>query len=230
MSHTITRKMTLDAGHRVPDHKSRCKSLHGHTYCIEATFTCNQLVSEGAANGMVADFGDVKEILTKEIHDRCDHKMILYYKDPMLKTIALPESSFDTVSFSSDSLFGFDEVGMHGTQLHIVNFIPTAENLAEYWANCVATELFKRGVDYILRKVRVWETPNCYAEYETLLWSAPAGTHRGTVDMFQEVPTSADPPPVEPSSSQAPEDTGQVRVVCGTYDTQANAPFLRDRS
>ena len=27
---TITRKLEFDAGHRIPDHKSQCRNLHGY--------------------------------------------------------------------------------------------------------------------------------------------------------------------------------------------------------
>ena len=34
---TITRKLEFDAGHRIPDHKSQCRNLHGHRYTLEIT-------------------------------------------------------------------------------------------------------------------------------------------------------------------------------------------------
>ena len=33
----ITTRMEFDAGHRIPNHKSVCKNLHGHRYAIEVT-------------------------------------------------------------------------------------------------------------------------------------------------------------------------------------------------
>jgi 6-pyruvoyltetrahydropterin/6-carboxytetrahydropterin synthase len=36
---TITRKLEFDAGHRIPDHKSQCRNLHGHRYTLEITLT-----------------------------------------------------------------------------------------------------------------------------------------------------------------------------------------------
>jgi hypothetical protein len=33
----ITRRLDFDAGHRIPDHASQCKHLHGHRYAIEIT-------------------------------------------------------------------------------------------------------------------------------------------------------------------------------------------------
>ena len=33
----ITTRMEFDSGHRIPNHKSVCKNLHGHRYAIEVT-------------------------------------------------------------------------------------------------------------------------------------------------------------------------------------------------
>ena len=35
----ITTRLEFDAGHRIPNHKSNCKNLHGHRYAIEVTVT-----------------------------------------------------------------------------------------------------------------------------------------------------------------------------------------------
>jgi 6-pyruvoyltetrahydropterin/6-carboxytetrahydropterin synthase len=36
---TITRKLEFDAGHRIPDHNSQCRNLHGHRYTLLITLT-----------------------------------------------------------------------------------------------------------------------------------------------------------------------------------------------
>ena len=47
---TITRKLEFDAGHRIPDHKSQCRNLHGHRYTLEITLTGDaKLVYTGEA-------------------------------------------------------------------------------------------------------------------------------------------------------------------------------------
>jgi 6-pyruvoyl-tetrahydropterin synthase len=53
----ITRRLEFDAGHRIPDHKSQCRHLHGHRYAIEITLSGEIINKAGdAANGMVMDF------------------------------------------------------------------------------------------------------------------------------------------------------------------------------
>ncbi|MFZ8988336.1 MAG: 6-carboxytetrahydropterin synthase, partial [Methylophilaceae bacterium] len=35
----ITSRMEFDAGHRIPNHKSSCRNLHGHRYAIEVSLS-----------------------------------------------------------------------------------------------------------------------------------------------------------------------------------------------
>ena len=37
MRTAITKIVSFDAAHRLPDHAGRCRNLHGHTYRLEAT-------------------------------------------------------------------------------------------------------------------------------------------------------------------------------------------------
>ncbi|MDP2056292.1 MAG: 6-carboxytetrahydropterin synthase, partial [Thiobacillus sp.] len=35
----ITRRLEFDAGHRIPNHASQCRHLHGHRYALEITLS-----------------------------------------------------------------------------------------------------------------------------------------------------------------------------------------------
>ena len=60
----ITRRLEFDAGHRIPDHASQCRHLHGHRYALEITLSGDTIKRDGSpVNGMVMDFGDVKAIV-----------------------------------------------------------------------------------------------------------------------------------------------------------------------
>lgn len=63
----VTKIFTFDSAHYLPEHKGKCKNLHGHTYHLHVTV-------EGEINkeGFVIDFGSLKEIMTPVI-DRLDH-------------------------------------------------------------------------------------------------------------------------------------------------------------
>ncbi|MQM35299.1 MAG: 6-carboxytetrahydropterin synthase QueD, partial [Candidatus Accumulibacter phosphatis] len=48
----ITRRLEFDAGHRIPDHKSQCRHLHGHRYALEITLGGEIIEQSGnPANG-----------------------------------------------------------------------------------------------------------------------------------------------------------------------------------
>ncbi|MET5021245.1 6-carboxytetrahydropterin synthase, partial [Burkholderia pseudomallei] len=44
----ITRKLEFDAGHRIPDPRSQCRTLHGHRYVRELTLRGDLVETEGA--------------------------------------------------------------------------------------------------------------------------------------------------------------------------------------
>lgn len=170
--HRITRTITLDAGHRVPSHQSGCRNLHGHTYKVEAQFTADTLDFQGEAEGMVADFGSIKIVMMEEIHAPCDHQLILYYKDTLLPIVQGRRNIvLENTIAEAKGLFGMSVFGEDNVLIHVVNFIPTAENLAQYWYHRVKDRLDKKGDGFAagegfsICSIRVHETPNCYADY-----------------------------------------------------------------
>ena len=79
---TITRKLEFDAGHRIPDHNSQCRNLHGHRYTLEITLTGQVVEHDGYAdNGMIMDFSDVKALARENLVDLWDHAFLVYEKD-----------------------------------------------------------------------------------------------------------------------------------------------------
>ena len=64
----ITTRMEFDAGHRIPNHKSSCKNLHGHRYAIEVTISGEIVEQKNESNfGMVMDFKDAKATLYQNV-------------------------------------------------------------------------------------------------------------------------------------------------------------------
>ena len=69
MTTSIRRYIETDTGHRVPNHKSKCRHFHGHRYRWEAEIEGEVVTVAGASDeGMLIDFGDVSAILTEFIH------------------------------------------------------------------------------------------------------------------------------------------------------------------
>ncbi len=135
---TCTKRIEFDSAHRIPNHTSGCKMLHGHRYVIEATFAAEELDDMG----MVIDFAIIKEKLGSWINKNWDHNTILYQGDLEL---------------------GVMIENYTGQKVFFVDFYPTAENLARFLLNKVCHDLFSPlGVSCI--KIKLYETPSSYSE------------------------------------------------------------------
>ena len=100
---TITRKLEFDAGHRIPDHKSQCRNLHGHRYVLEITLIGNVIEQEGSSdNGMIMDFSDVKAIAHQHLVDVWDHAFLVYAKDTPVRDFLNSLPNHKTVVIDRD--------------------------------------------------------------------------------------------------------------------------------
>ncbi len=162
-----SRQIGIDAGHRVPEHGSKCKNLHGHRYVIEAICESRGgLIKEGEQRDMVLDFGFMKGIMMKYIDEPCDHGMILRVSDPWLRPAFVNDEDFDTICHQVEEQGYSSYAGKMG-KLYVVPFSPTAERLAEHWFNRMLLEVDEASSGQSrLMYVKVWETPNCWAVYE----------------------------------------------------------------
>lgn len=141
----VTRRLEFDAGHRIPDHKSQCRHLHGHRYALEVTLAGEIIQQPGdPANGMVMDFSEIKSLAQRHLVDLWDHSFLVYSGD--LPVVAFLKSMPD-----------------HKTV--ILDCIPTAENLAEQ-AFAILDAVYRDtyGNHLRLEQVRLYETPNCWVD------------------------------------------------------------------
>lgn len=173
MVYEITRKIGIDAAHRVMCHKSKCKNIHGHRYEIEVTVTSNLLHKEGEQTDMTLDFSFLKEEMMNIIDTFCDHGMILSVDDKNLYKFFNTNNSFD--DYLEFIIKQIKENGYYSTienkpdnftKVYVISHSPTAERLAEHWFNRLKSRILEKsnGLANIL-SVKVWETPNCYAIY-----------------------------------------------------------------
>lgn len=156
----ITKQIEIDMGHRVMNHKSKCKNIHGHRYKIEVGVDDKIITEKGVSNeGMVIDFGDLKKIMMNEIDEVYDHGFIMSKEDDLLMKIFDVEIMGEVKNANRYvSLNNID------SKIIVVDFIPTAENLAKHWFDIIKGELEKIKIK--LKFVRVWETPTSSAIYE----------------------------------------------------------------
>lgn len=163
---TISRQIGIDMGHRVHLHHSKCSNFHGHRYTIEAICE-GQLWDFGTADGMVADFGFLKDAMMFCI-DRCfDHSITLSIDDPhaMLFYNGTKAGLRDIMRHAGVGWVNSDGGPMG--KVNIIDRTPTAENLAWLWFHLLQPEVAKALPDQgALRSVKVWETPNCWAQYD----------------------------------------------------------------
>lgn len=128
----VGRDLIFCYGHRLLQHSGRCRHLHGHNARVRLTLGAPDV----DATGMVADFRVMRDTMGAWIDSEMDHRMILRRDDPAVRPL--------------------HELG---EPLYLVDFDPTAENLARH--------LFERAqaLGLPVVEVRFWETPTCFAAY-----------------------------------------------------------------
>ena len=147
---TITRKIEWDMAHRLGDgYQSKCKYLHGHRYTAEITCSAPTLNKFG----MVIDLGDIKNLCKGWIDEHLDHGTMVYVDDTSL----------------------VDWLIIQKQKYYPIPFNTTVENIVDLLAVVFSQQLERvsalraRGVKLV--KLRVYETPNGWAE-----WRADADT------------------------------------------------------
>jgi 6-pyruvoyltetrahydropterin/6-carboxytetrahydropterin synthase len=142
----ITRRLEFDAGHRIPNHNSQCKHLHGHRYTIEITLSGDVITTEGVSEqGMVMDFSDVKRIAKERVVDSWDHAFLVYRGDKVVLDFLNTLPDHKTV---------------------VLEVIPTAENLAKVAFDLLLDAYRDNFGNHLrLERVRLYETPNNWADH-----------------------------------------------------------------
>lgn len=146
MHTTIARWIEFDSGHRVPNHESKCRHPHGHRYRVNVIVHGPVINDQARADdGMVVDFGVVKQVLMAKVHDVLDHAFIVDQRDTvMLQALAIPAT-----------------LGLDPWRVVVVPFAPTAENLAAWVFAEIEPTL--RSCRLTLEAVEVYETPTSKA-------------------------------------------------------------------
>jgi 6-pyruvoyltetrahydropterin/6-carboxytetrahydropterin synthase len=119
--------------------------LHGHRYAIEVTLTGEVADHPGKADdGMVLDFGDIKRLTNQYVVEQWDHAFLVAREDEGLVAFLASLPNHKTV---------------------IMEHVPTVENLANA-AFAILQPVFSKafGGRLELSAVRLYETPNCWAD------------------------------------------------------------------
>ena len=133
----LKRSMYTETSHRLAHHKGLCANIHGHSYKWTVTIGGRHLNSDG----MLMDFGDLKEAMNSVI-EKYDHAVILQ----------------DGVD---DEVLAF--IAPTGGRVVILKSPPTAEVMAKTVALNLRSALPARVLSL---KVTCRETENNEASYE----------------------------------------------------------------
>jgi 6-pyruvoyltetrahydropterin/6-carboxytetrahydropterin synthase len=129
-------ELIFDAGHRLLKYGGKCESPHGHTFKAEIMLSSEELDQ----TDFVADFVGLREKIGEWVDEHWDHAFLINDQDHELLS-ALN-------SLKEKKVFVFR------------NANPTAEVMAKY----LYDQSYKLYGDMV-SKVRIWESPNQYAEY-----------------------------------------------------------------
>ncbi len=127
--------------HALDGHKGLCKNIHGHTYHLSVTVSGRVMhKNDQPDDGMVIEFGDLKQLVKRNILDQLDHALVL--KDT-------------SVYLQQGNLAAHEK-------LVLTPFQPTCENLLMYFVSNLRP-LLPQGLE--LAAMRLDETPTSYAEW-----------------------------------------------------------------
>lgn len=113
---------------------------------------------------MVIDFSVVKEELQERISRLCDHGLIVDADDEtMTEMLGISEVDVQWVKNHGAAKAVSNVVGF---KVYLVPFPPTCEHLAQHWYAIMSAALTTRTNGHVhVKKIRVYETPNCYADF-----------------------------------------------------------------
>ena len=136
----ITKEFRFEWAHALQNYDGKCRHIHGHSYRLFVTLKGSPIAEASSPkNGMVVDFGDLKRVVNKYIVDPFDHALLLRSDAPVKEEIS---AAYQNVI--------------------ILDFQPTCENLAIYFAGLLKDNL-PDGTT--LHSIKLCETPTSFVEW-----------------------------------------------------------------
>ncbi len=139
----ITKHFDFETAHALYGYDGKCKNIHGHSYQLYVTVIGTPINDANhVKNGMVLDFGDLKNIVKSKIVDIFDHATVLNQNSPH-KELA-------------------EKIKPHSPKVLLVDYQPTSENMLIDFAEKISVKLPN---SVTLHSLKLYETNNSYAEW-----------------------------------------------------------------
>ena len=139
----IATEFRWEMGHRLPNHKGECKNIHGHSYKMIIELSGELDVK----SGMIVDFYDLG-LIVKPIVKKFDHSFLVYKNDTKLLNF-LAENKMKKV---------------------VTDYYGTVENICNNFVDLIVKGIKKSKLNNIYSiTVKIYETPNSYAEMTKLI-------------------------------------------------------------
>ncbi len=139
----ITKHFDFEAAHALFGYDGKCKNIHGHSYQLYVTIIGTPIKDKNhPKNGMVLDFGDLKQIVKSEIIDIFDHAIVL--------------------NKQTEHLHLAEKIADYSHRTVLVDYQPTSELMIQDFAKKIQKKLPK---NVALHSIKLYETNNSYAEW-----------------------------------------------------------------
>jgi len=138
----ITKEFKFEGAHALLGYDGPCKNIHGHSYKMAVTLIGEPVKDANSPkNGMVIDFGVLKQIVNESIVKPFDHALVL---------------NADTKNATSLELKSLSD------KLILVDYQPSCENFLIDFAERIKNKLPQ---NIKLFSIRLDETSNSFAEW-----------------------------------------------------------------
>lgn len=139
----ITKEFSFEMAHALEGYDGACSQIHGHSYKLFITIKGHPIQNDGnPENGMVMDFGVLKNIVNTLIVDKYDHAIVLRESADNKELIKQLSSKFERIITT--------------------DYQPTCENMISRFAEMIS-EALPEGVS--LYSIKLHETATSYAEW-----------------------------------------------------------------
>ncbi|MCL2726937.1 MAG: 6-carboxytetrahydropterin synthase [Bacteroidales bacterium] len=136
----LTKEFRFEGAHALTGYDGLCRHIHGHSYRLQVTI-CGKTNNhpDSPKDGMVIDFGSLKELVTHIIIEPFDHALLL----------------------RSDAKLA-SELQQQYQNVQILPFQPTCEQLCIHFASLLVPAIPKPAE---LFSIRLYETSSSFVEW-----------------------------------------------------------------